>query len=151
MDIIGFNFKKIFLERLKPLEGQLKIDSNIKIEEIKEQKIEFLNNEKALEFSFLFTIVYNPNKMAEIEFKGNIAATLNKKEIKEVMEKWKDKRVSDTVRTQLYNFILNKCNLKALQLEQDLNLPLHLPLPRVSDEPKNLSEKDADRNREYVR
>ena len=31
------------------------------------------------------------------------------------------------------NFIMEKCNLKSLQLEEDLALPWHVPLPKITD------------------
>jgi hypothetical protein len=49
-----------------------------------------------------------------------------------VLKKWKNKKIEDEVRVPLFNLILTKCNLKALQFEEEFGLPTHIPFPRVS-------------------
>jgi len=47
-------------------------------------------------------------------------------------ENWKKKEGNENVRLLVYNTILTKCSIKALQMESDLNLPSHLPLPKLA-------------------
>ena len=143
MEIIGFNFNKISIEKFKPISGELKIDTNIKFDSIKKEKINLLGKKEDLRFSFTFTVLYNPDKMAELEFKGDVLILLEDKQINEILKNWKKKKISDEIRIPLFNFIFNKCNLKSLQLEPDLNLPFHIPMPKISS--KNSS------NSGYVR
>ena len=52
-------------------------------------------------------------------------------EIKEVLEDWKKKKLSDSFQEILFNIILRKANIKALELEEELNLPFHINLPSI--------------------
>jgi hypothetical protein len=56
---------------------------------------------------------------------------LEPKDVKSVLKDWKEKKVSDDFKIKLFNQILNKCNLKALQLEDELNIPPHFRLPTL--------------------
>jgi len=58
---------------------------------------------------------------------------------KEVLKGWKDKETTDDFRIFLFNIILRKSNIKALQLEDELALPPHIPLPSLNKE--NMREK----------
>jgi len=53
--------------------------------------------------------------------------------------KWKNKKISDDIRMPLFNMILTKCNLKALQFEEEFALPTHVPMPRLSPQENNQS------------
>jgi len=45
------------------------------------------------------------------------------------------------MRVPLFNFIMNKCNIKALYLEDEMGLPLHIPLPKISTEQETSEKK----------
>lgn len=132
MQILAFNFDKISAERKDSLKGKVEINSNINITSITSEKVAIVKDESsvALKFNFDFTVAYNPD-FAELKFTGSILTVFDKEESKEVLKKWKDKKISDNVRIVLFNFILTKCNLKALQLEEDINIPTHVPLPKI--------------------
>ena len=52
--------------------------------------------------------------------------------IKEYLSSWeKDKSIPTDIMSQILNTILFKCNVKALNLSQEVNLPPHIQLPRV--------------------
>jgi hypothetical protein len=38
------------------------------------------------------------------------------------------------MRLGIFNFIMVKCNVKALYLEDEMNMPLHVPMPRLTKE-----------------
>ncbi|HLC37636.1 MAG TPA: hypothetical protein VJJ53_02545, partial [Candidatus Nanoarchaeia archaeon] len=57
------------------------------------------------------------------------------KKIIEVMKSWKkDKSLGKEVSLQLMNSILVRSNVKALNLAQEINLPLHLRMPTLSNQ-----------------
>jgi len=130
MQIIGFNLEKISAERKNPIKGKLEISSNINIKEIKQEKIDIIKEQNPLKFNFKFTIEYKP-KIAEIIFEGFVLVLFEKDKSKEITKKWKGKKISDDIRIPLFNFILTKCNVKALQLEEEFGLPTHIPLPTI--------------------
>jgi hypothetical protein len=53
--------------------------------------------------------------------------------IKDFIKQWKQKKLPEEHRILIFNVILKKSNLKAMQLEDELNLPLHIPLPSVKE------------------
>jgi hypothetical protein len=131
MAIIGFNLHKIFVERKKTLTGKVSIRTNIDVKEVKKEEISLIKNQDVLSFDFEFTIKYDP-EVASLIFGGNVLFTVNPKELKEVMGKWKKKEIPEEIRLVIFNYILSKCSIKALTLEEDMGLPTHLPLPRFT-------------------
>ena len=131
MRIIGFNLTKISIERKEKVEGQLKIDQNIDILDVTKEKIQIAKDEEALKITFKFTINYS-DETAKLEFLGSVLTLPDKEELKTIMDSWKDKKLPDQARMGLFNFIMNKCNIKALNLEDDMALPYHIPMPRIN-------------------
>ena len=43
------------------------------------------------------------------------------------------KKLEDDVRLKAYNMIFHKCNIKAFELEDEFNLPLHLKMPVIKE------------------
>lgn len=135
MKIIGFNFDKICIEKFSSIYKDLTINSHIDIKDIKEAKSEQLNiKEDILGIKFTFKIDYSP-KIAVLDFAGGFIVTLDPKDAKNLLKAWKDKKqVPDEYRVPLFNIILRKSSLKALQLEEEFSLPLHFNLPSIKKE-----------------
>ena len=57
--------------------------------------------------------------------------SLEPKILKKILKQWKKKQVPEEVRTPLLNLIMTKSNIRALQLEEEMNLPYHIPLPSL--------------------
>jgi hypothetical protein len=131
MKVIGFNYNKIKVERLNDRIEKLKIGSNIKILEIKEiEKKSFKSKEDILSVKFDYIIDYEP-KIAKVEVGGTIIFTMESKKIKEIKKQWKSKKLPDDFKLMLFNLILKKGNLKAIELEDEINLPIHIQLPSL--------------------
>lgn len=135
MRIIGFNLIKISIERKDQIEKELKISQNIDIKDIIKEKIP-ISNDEALKIKFNFIIDYS-RELAKIEFKGNVIILPEKEESKKILKSWKDKKFTEEFRVPLFNFIMSKCNIKALNLEDELSLPPHIQMPRISQKPEN--------------
>ena len=129
MKIIGFNFTKILAEKKEQPKGKVNIKMNMDITGISKEKLMSLGQD-VIKADFEFGIHYD--KYAGFDFKGNMYFTSTPDKIKEVIKKWKTKKIPDDIRVVLFNFMLTKCNLKALQFEEEFNLPSHVPLPKVS-------------------
>lgn len=137
MKFIGFNFNKISIEKLSDNFENLKINTNINILKIKEVDSDFLiPKEELISIEFIYNINYDP-KIAKIEFSGSILLTDKSKTVKDILKKWKDKEISEDFKTNLFNIILRKSNLKAIQLEEEINLPLHISLPFLKKQEKS--------------
>jgi len=134
MQVLGFTFTKISAEKYSsefPKDPKdRKITTNINFTNIEKESFSLLNEETA-KITFNFSILYEP-KHAEIQFQGTIMLRMEKEDLKKVIKEWKNKKILPELQYPLFNLVLNKCTVRALHLEEELNLPIHMPLPRLS-------------------
>lgn len=142
MQLIGFNLHKIKAEKSNAFKRS-SINTNIEFTNVDKDKLDLLKDAEALKISFVFSITYadaekaekekkeNQENIGEVTFEGDILFSANKDESKDITKSWKKKQIPDQYRIPLINFILKKCSVKALSLEEDLNLPAHIPFPQV--------------------
>ena len=129
---MGFNFTKINVEKLSDDFKDLKINNHVDISEVAKTDSDFFQGkEELIRVKFSYKVEYAPS-IAKIELGGNILLILEPKQAKEVLKGWKDKQIPEEFKIFLFNFIFRKSNLKAIQLEDEMGLPLHIPLPRLS-------------------
>ncbi|MBI2630515.1 hypothetical protein HYW76_05425 [Candidatus Pacearchaeota archaeon] len=137
MQIIGFNFEKINSERKNIIKeadkDKFQVSSNIGISSVDYEKLEMVKDKVTLKFNFDFKVSYKPN-IAEIDLSGYVLVIIDKEQAKKIIEKWKAKKISEDIRLPLFNFILMKCNLRSMQLEEEFSLPIHIPMPRLKAE-----------------
>ncbi len=136
MKIVGFSFEKISVEK-KPIKvDKVKINTKIDISDIISVKSDIIkDNDNLINVKFSYEITYDPD-YAKIEFIGNMILAIDEKKTKEILKKWEKKEMLDDFRTVTFNLILKKSSLRALQLEEELNLPLHIRLPTLKIEDK---------------
>jgi hypothetical protein len=130
MRVIGFNLSKILIERKEKSPDNIQVTQNINIKDVIKEKIPISDSE-AIKIEFNFIINYTEN-FAKLEFEGNVILLPEKDESKNFLKSWKDKKIPDSDKAPLFNFIMNKCNIKALDLEDELGLPFHIPMPRMN-------------------
>jgi len=131
MRFIGFNFNKINIEKFNDKIENLKINTKINVSEIKNIKSDFFKTkEEIIEVKFAYFINYDPD-FAKIELTGSVILSIEPKIVKDILKQWKDKKMSEDFRIMLFNIILRKSSLRALQLEDEMNLPLHMQLPSL--------------------
>jgi len=144
--IVGFNYKKISVEKKKDTERGMKINTNIEIKDIKFDKIDVFGDKETANIEYEFKIQYEPG-IAKVEFKGSILLLIDEESVvKEIKDSWKEKKVPENVRIGILNMIFSRCNLKALQLEDDLGLPQHLPAPRLGREDNSVNKENNSNN-----
>lgn len=132
MKIIAFNFDKMSVEKKpKQMPEDLKINSDIQILNVAQSKAElFKSKEDFLVFSFKYALNYEPS-FAYLEFEGKVILSMDSKLSKKVLKEWKDKKIPSEVQVSLFNVIIRKTSVKALELEDSLNLPYHVPMPSI--------------------
>jgi hypothetical protein len=137
MGIVGFSFTKMGAEKTKSAQGKVNIQNNVSVTDVKEAKLAFGSSKQSgLEFAFKFTSTYEP-ALGKIELEGVVVDMEKEDKVKEVLAAWKkDKKVPKEILTGIYNNILNKCNIQALILSRDMQLPPPIPLPKVSTDMK---------------
>jgi len=109
--------------------------SNVAIKDVVETDLAIgASKQKAVRFVFEFTTTFEP-KVGNILLGGEVLFLQEAKSIEKVLDDWKkSKKVEKDVMTAVLNNVLAKCNVEALILSQDVNLPSPLPLPKVKAE-----------------
>ena len=131
MKVIGFNFTKLSAERLKETVEDIKINTELDFPEIKETKSPFLKiKEELLETKFEYKVNYEPG-LAKVVIQGKVLFSVDEKTANEVLKQWKKKNLPEDFRILLVNVVMRKSALKALTLCDELNLPVHVPLPTL--------------------
>ena len=132
MAIIGFDLNKIMVERTGNVSGEIKINNNVAIKEIDKIGVPIKReDQEGLRFGFEFTSNYEP-KVGSVIIKGNVVVVENKKKAEDILKQWKkEKKAESDVMTAVLNMVLEKCNIEALILSRDVNLPPSIPLPKV--------------------
>ena len=143
MKILGINFTKLNAEKLSIDTKGVKIGTHIDLSEIREVKSDFFSNkEKVLGIKFSYEIDYDPN-FAKIKLAGNILISVNEQMSSQILEGWKTKNLPEEFRLNVFNLILKKSSLKALQLEEELNIPLHIAMPFLKAQDKSQDSKQT--------
>lgn len=139
MRLLGFNFTKINIERKKAVDAKLKINSNLQIISVEKVNSNLFNskNENLFSVKFQLDIDYSP-EIATLTIEGAVIISLDSKKSKDLLKKWKEnKEIPSDIQIPLYNTILQKSSIKALQLEDDMNLPPHIVFPRIKKQENN--------------
>ena len=133
MRLIGFNFHKMSVERFKDqVADTLKFNTKLDITSIDPLKSDIIRTkDEILKVEFVYSILYEP-EFAKLDLTGQVIIEVEPKIAREVLKGWKDRETSEEFRIFMFNIILRKANVKALQLEDELNLPPHIPLPVFS-------------------
>jgi|TARA_B100001971_G_C18239404_1_gene569678 hypothetical protein len=132
MTILGFNFTKIDVQRKEAIKGKLNIKNNVSIKDVQEVDLPVgKEKQKVLKFMFEFVSDYEP-KAGAILLGGDLMYMEELKKINKILAEWKkEKSIPKEVMTPLLNTILTRCNIQALILSQQVNLPPPIPLPKV--------------------
>jgi hypothetical protein len=134
MTVIGFHFVKILAEKNNAATGKISVTNNLLIKEVKEAKVSLgeTKQQKGAEFTFTFNTKYSPDAAAML-FEGAAVYIAPADKIKEVITKWnKDKSIPKEALEQVYNYILEKCNVEAIVIGKEMQLPVHIPMPKVT-------------------
>jgi hypothetical protein len=135
MPIIGFNFNKITAEKKTAPKGKISINNNVAIKDVSSMDFNIgSTKQKGIRYEYEFTSKYEP-KLGSIVIVGDVLALEEAKTVDEIVGGWKkNKKIEKKHMVPVMNTILSKCNIKALILSQDLNLPAPVQMPKV--EPK---------------
>ncbi len=133
--IIGFSFKKIHIEKMNQPSGKIDIDNNAFITDVQESDFPIgKQKQKGITFIFEFTSKYKP-EIGELLFTGEVLYLGEPKANEEILKAWKkNKSMSKDIMAEVMDTVLIRCNIEALILSRDINLPPPVPLPKVKRE-----------------
>lgn len=140
MTVVGFNFVKMNVERTGVPRGKVSINNNVNIKSI--EKVDLAlgeSKQQGLKFNFVFNSNFDPG-IGKIELEGEVLYMGTDEKVKEILSTWDtEKKVSKDIVVGVLNSILAKCNVQAISLAHELNLPSPVPLPtvNVNQEKKN--------------
>lgn len=131
MKLLGLTFTKLTGEKIGEVPRDLKINTKMDIPKITSVKSDtFRFKEEVLAIKFAFELDYSSD-CAKLSIEGNILLGLDPKRAKDILKDWEKKEISEEFRMTLFNIIMRKASLRALQLEEDLNLPPHINFPII--------------------
>jgi hypothetical protein len=136
MKILGFNLTKIHAEKLEKLEN-ISINNQVSFINFEKEKVNVLKDSELFKLFFKYELHFqtpekDKERSPEIHFEGSVLLSLDKEESKEFQKSWKKKQIPQTATIPLYNVILKRCTIRALQLEEDIGLPVHVSIPQIS-------------------
>ena len=77
--------------------------------------------------------------IASLKFHGNLLISVDSKASKrDIWINGKKRRLPEEFKLDIFNLIFKKASLKALQFEEELNLPPHIPLPSLNQLDKRI-------------
>lgn len=135
MTIVGFNFTKISAEKKTPLKGKINISNNVSIKDVHNADLSLGQaKQEGIRFVFLFKSTYDPD-IGSIELGGDVLFIGDKARTKKILDTWKkDKQVPQEEMTAILNTVLSKCNVEALLISREVNLPPPIPMPKINTE-----------------
>lgn len=152
MNIIGFSFTKISGQLFPNFkEPSYSMSTNIEFLEVEKEEIAALQGKEAIKINFSYSVNFSPKdkdakgkeqpKLGAVSFEGIILLSSEKEETKEMLKFWKKREVPIQFKVPIFNLILKKCTARALQLEDELGLPAHIPIPTLSMDNKPEEQK----------
>lgn len=142
MSIVGFSFTKIVVERRAPLQGTIEITNNVVITQIEKADLSLAEaKQDGIKFTYQFTSKYSP-EIGDITLIGEVLYIEDKDKVKAILAEWeKHKKISQEIMTAVLNTVLERCNIQALILSREVNLPAPIQLPKIGPQMQKVSDK----------
>src|SRR3989344_3426766 len=100
MRLLGFNFSKIYIERLDSKGENLKVNNDLNITTIDKATADFLDLEdEILAIKFNYKVNFEPN-FAKIELEGNLSVSVEPKIAEEILKEWEEKKIPQNFRVR---------------------------------------------------
>ena len=133
MTVVGLQINKILVEKFAPVKGKVSVNNNVAVKDVEKTDLTFgTSKQDALQFTYEFKAAYEP-KIANMIFEGTVLYFDTPEKVEEINKGWKkDKTVPPEVMSGILNAILTRCNIEALLLSREVNLPPPIPMPRVN-------------------
>ena len=124
--IITAKFLEIEAKKNPDFSGKLKLKTNIQILSLEKVK----NSKDTIKVIYFFEINYG--NLGQIKIKGDLFLISDSKTIKTILKNQEKKEYNTPEYIKITNFIIRKASIKAFELEEELNLPIHIKLPTLS-------------------
>jgi len=125
MKLVGSHFTKMAAERNDNFKGKLELSQNLQINTF--EKVE--GSKEVVKVGYLLEIDYK--ELGKISIEGLVFVSTDAKKIKEMIKSWEDKKLNAQEYATITNLIIQKATIRALELEEEFRLPIHIRLPTV--------------------
>jgi len=144
MPIISFTFDRIDVQRKKTLEAPLKVKTSIKITDLKDEEVAISSGKKDMFLRFFFEyLVDYQTSQGSVLLAGNLLFAGKREDLEIAFKEWKKtKKFNPEISKDVLNNIFMRCNIKALSFEQEVSLPPHIVLPRLTPMSKKSKTED---------
>ncbi|MGM5480814.1 MAG: hypothetical protein ACQESE_00220 [Nanobdellota archaeon] len=134
MAILNFGFTKINVEKHKKPTTQVNIQSGLNIKDVKESNVVRGSKQKAFSIIFSFETKYEPS-VGAINLEGELLFLAEEGKATEIENTWKEKKsLPKDIALNIFNKILHHCNVEALILSKEINLPPPIQMPKIKDQ-----------------
>jgi len=124
--LVGSRITKLSAEKNTDFKGKIEINTNIRVISIDKTK----EAKDTLKVGYLFEIDYA--ELGKISIQGNLFIATDSKTIKDILKIKEDKKIDAPEYLAITNLINQKSSIKALELEDEMGLPIHMRLPTLS-------------------
>ncbi|MBI4144920.1 hypothetical protein HY493_01815 [Candidatus Woesearchaeota archaeon] len=133
MPVISFNFTKISAERSEARPGSTNIKNSVVMNDVVKTSLKLgPQNQDVLRVLFEFTSTYEPDR-GKIKLFGEVLYLEKPEKLDTLVKAWqKDKKLPKDEARSIVNHLLSKCNVEAILLSRELNLPSPIELPRLT-------------------
>ncbi len=128
ISLLGFNYNKISCQKYPNFKGKLEVKPNINIVSIEKHELNLIKQD-AIKVVFSFNVNYKD--LADVTLDGEMILRTDSKTQKEVLKGWKEKKFDQEIQTMILNLIMQKASIRAIELEDEMNLPIHIRIPRL--------------------
>lgn len=128
ISLLGISYNKIFIEKDSNFKGEIQIKPHINISSIEKQDLALLKQD-SIKVRFSFNIDYS--ELAKLGLDGELILKTDPKTQKDILKGWADKNLNAELQSIILNIIMRKASIKAIQLEEEMNLPIHINIPKL--------------------
>jgi hypothetical protein len=125
MNLLGNRFVKISAVRNPDFSGQPSAKTNIKILDLEI----FGKDKNSFKVKYFFEIDYS--ELGNVTIEGSLFISTDAKTLKELQKSWKEKKIDTSEYIFITNLVIQRASLKALELEEEMGLPIHIKLPKI--------------------
>ncbi|MFW5865737.1 MAG: hypothetical protein ACOCU6_01450 [Nanoarchaeota archaeon] len=134
MAILNFGFTKIHVEKKNKPTKRVNVKSGLNIKDVKESSVIKGSKQRAFSIQFAFKADYQPS-VGTIDLEGELLYLADEKLSKDIEQIWSEKKsLPKELALSVFNKILHHCNVEALILSKEINLPAPIQLPKIKEQ-----------------
>ncbi|MFA5484656.1 MAG: hypothetical protein WC260_00155 [Candidatus Pacearchaeota archaeon] len=132
--LLASKITSILAQRDPTFNGKIELNQNIKIKKIEKFALEG-SKKDSLKVNYIYDIDYK--KLGKISIEGILYLDVEQKIMKEIIKDWKENKKNEERQLEIINIIIQKASIKAIELEDQLGLPIHFRLPFLKRKKEN--------------